>query len=333
MLNKSRFLGWVILFCSFLSGWLWMDFQSAVTVPVTDRTIYLEIEKGDSFNRITQKLMEQGVRLKPLWFKIFAYRYDLASKLKAGDYEIKKGLTAPDILALLVSGKIRQYAITFPEGLNFKQILALVRQNPYLQQTLADTDSIMERLGSEYPHPEGLFFPDTYFFERKTTDVALLKRAYERMLSILHQEWQQKQADLPLDSPYQALILASIVEKETSVAEERPLIAGVFTRRLEKGMPLQTDPTVIYGMGDEYQGDIRSKDLKTATPYNTYVIKGLPPTPISMPGREAIRSVLHPTPGNSLYFVATGDGSHVFSASLKEHNKAVALYQLNQNKQ
>lgn len=332
MLNQSRLLGWVILFCSFLSGWLWMDFQSAVTIPVTDRTVYVEIEKGDSFNKITQKLIERDVRLKPLWFKIFAYRHDLAGKLKAGDYEIKKGATAPDILALLVSGKTRQYAITFPEGWNFRQILQLVKQNPYLQQTLDESGSIMQQLDSAYQHPEGLFFPDTYFFERKTTDVALLKRAYQRMQDILDQEWQQKQPDLPLDSPYQALILASIVEKETSVIEERPLIAGVFTRRLEKGMPLQTDPTVIYGMGEEYQGDIRSKDLKIATPYNTYLIKGLPPTPIAMPGREAIHAVLHPAPGNSLYFVATGDGHHVFSASLKEHNKAVALYQLNQNK-
>lgn len=323
-------LGWMVLLCSFVFGWLWMDYQSAMTVPVTDRVVTIEIEKGDSFNRITQKLLDRKVQLKPLWFKAFAYWHHLAGQLKAGDYEIKKGATAPDILALLVSGKTRQYAITFPEGWSFKQILEQIQNTPYLQKTVAEPEALMSRLGSDYRHPEGLFFPDTYFFEKNTTDLALLKRAYDRMLMILNQEWGQRQEGLPFDSPYQALILASIVEKETSKAEERPLIAGVFISRLKKNMPLQTDPTVIYGMGDQYQGDIRNKDLKTATPYNTYVIKGLPPTPISMPGLDAIHATLHPAPGKSLYFVAKGDGSHVFSATLTEHNKAVALYQLKQ---
>jgi len=330
MLSKSKFFGGMVLLGSFVFGWLWMDYQSAVTIPVTDSAVAIEIEKGDSFNRITQKLLDRNVRLKPLWFKVFAYRNHLAGQLKAGDYEIKKGATAPDILALLVSGKTRQYAITFPEGWSFKQILEKIQNTPYLQKTVAEPEAIMRQMSMEHRHPEGLFFPDTYFFEKNTTDLALLKRAYDQMQLILNEEWQQKQEELPLESPYQALILASIIEKETSVVEERPLIAGVFIRRLIKHMPLQTDPTVIYGMGDDYQGDIRNKDLKAATPYNTYVIKGLPPTPISMPGREAIHAALHPAPGKSLYFVAKGDGSHVFSATLKEHNKAVALYQLKQ---
>ncbi|MGR9115222.1 MAG: endolytic transglycosylase MltG [Gammaproteobacteria bacterium] len=328
MLNSSRFLGWMVLFFSFVFGWLWMDYQSAVTISAVDSAVTIEIEKGDSFNRITQRLMERGVRLKPLWFKVYAYSHRLAGRLKAGDYEIKQGATAPEILELFISGKTRQYAITFPEGWSFNQVIEAIRNNPYLQHTNIDSETIMNQLGAEYQHPEGFFFPDTYFFEKNSTDATLLKRAYERMQFILNEEWQQKQDGLPLKSPYQALILASIIEKETGLPSERPLIAGVFIRRLEKGMLLQTDPTVIYGMGGDYQGNIRSQDLKAATPYNTYVNKGLPPTPIAMPGRDAIHAALHPAPGESLYFVAKGDGSHVFSNTLKEHNKAVAVYQL-----
>jgi UPF0755 protein len=175
--------------------------------------------------------------------------------------------------------------------------------------------------------PEGLFFPDTYFFEKHTSDIALLKRAYDKMQLVLKQEWDHKAETLPFKSPYEALILASIVEKETGVVAERPLIAGVFIRRLQTGMLLQTDPTVIYGMGESYQGNIRFKDLKTATPYNTYVIKGLPPTPIAMPGRDAINAALHPDTSNNLYFVARGDGTHEFSATLKAHNLAVNNFQ------
>jgi UPF0755 protein len=172
-----------------------------------------------------------------------------------------------------------------------------------------------------------VFFPDTYFFEKHTSDVAILKRAYNKMQSVLKQEWQHKAEALPFKTPYEALILASIVEKETGVVAERTLIAGVFIRRLQTGMLLQTDPTVIYGMGENYQGNISYKDLKTATPYNTYVIRGLPPTPIAMPGRDAIYAALHPDNSNTLYFVARGDGSHEFSVTLKDHNLAVDSFQ------
>jgi UPF0755 protein len=177
--------------------------------------------------------------------------------------------------------------------------------------------------------PEGLFFPDTYFFEKHTADVVLLKRAYEKMQRVLQQEWLKKADGLPFKTPYEALILASIVEKETGTAAERPQIAGVFVRRLEQKMLLQTDPTVIYGMGESYQGDIKSKDLTTATPYNTYVISGLPPTPIAMPGRAALHAVMHPDQGDTVYFVARGDGTHVFSTTLKDHNLAVDKFQRN----
>jgi len=202
-------------------------------------------------------------------------------------------------------------------------------ENANLTHTLDNVDDkvMLKRLGSPYKHPEGLFFPETYFFEKNTSDFELLKRAYQKMQQVLQQEWAGREPGLTLESPYQALILASIVEKETGKPSERARIAGVFIRRLRKGMLLQTDPTVIYGMGDRYQGNIRRQDLKQATPYNTYVIKGLPPTPIAMPGREAIHAVMHPAAGNSLYFVARGDGGHVFSATLREHVNAVNKYQ------
>lgn len=330
MLSKT--LATTIVLSSFLLGWLWIDYQSFVTKPLADKPVYVEISKGDSFGRITEKLLEQQLPIQPIWLKILAVRNKSAGRLQAGDYEIAQGSTASDILALFVSGKTRQYSITFPEGWNFNQFLEQINNNPYIQKTLnkSDITSLLSYLNSGHEHPEGLFFPDTYFFEKNTTDLALLKRSHERMLSILDQEWQQKQENLPFESPYQALILASIVEKETRVPEERPVIAGVFIRRLEKGMLLQTDPTVIYGMGDDYQGDIRKQDLLTHTPYNTYVISGLPPTPIAMPGRASIHAVLHPESGDSLYFVSKGDGTHVFSASLAEHNDAVATYQLKQ---
>jgi UPF0755 protein len=268
--------------------------------------------------------------MKSLWFKVLAIQTQAVRKIKTGEYELPTGATIPDILALLVSGKSKQYAITFPEGRNFKEMLLAIEKNPYLEHTLhgMSNEDLMVKLGVTEKHPEGLFFPDTYFFDKQTTDVALLKRAYSKMQLVLQQEWFNKAEHLPFNTPYQALILASIVEKETAAKAERTLIAGVFSRRLTQGMMLQTDPTVIYGMGEHYQGNIRSEDLHTETPYNTYKIKGLPPTPIAMPGRDAIHAALHPDhSNNSVYFVSRGDGTHVFSTTLDEHNQAVNKFQ------
>jgi len=320
----------VLLIIGVAGGLVWNNYQSALNTPaVIGSSIVIEINKGDSFNQITDKLLAQNVNLKPFWFKILAVQEKAVNKLKTGEYELVPGLTLPEILALFVQGKTRQYAITFPEGWNFKEILQQVENNPNLEHTLHDVDNeaLMSQLGADIKHPEGVFFPDTYFFEKHTSDVALLKRAYDKMQLVLKQEWQHKVEILPFKTPYEALILASIVEKETGVVAERPLIAGVFIRRLQTGMMLQTDPTVIYGMGENYQGNIGYKDLKTATPYNTYVIRGLPPTPIAMPGRDAIYAVLHPDNSNTLYFVARGDGTHEFSATLKDHNLAVDSFQ------
>ena len=322
----------LVLLSGIATAWLWNEYNQALTMPVIiGQSKVIEIKKGDSFKRISTKLLKQQIAIDPLWFKLIAYKDKVSNKLKAGEYQLKPGLTMPEILAVFVKGKARQYSITFPEGWSFKQIIAEIQSNPYIENTLGAVDyqNLMAKLGSEYKHPEGLFFPDTYFFDKNTSDIALLKIAHDKMKLVLQQEWDNKEQGLPLENAYQALILASIVEKETGAAVERPQIAGVFTRRLRKGMLLQTDPTVIYGMGDSYKGNIRYKDLRQPTAYNTYVIKGLPPTPIAMPGQHAIHAALHPAKGKSLYFVAKGNGvgTHVFSATLRAHNNAVNKYQ------
>ena len=313
-------------------GWAWRDFQNALHAPaVAGNPVIIEISKGDSFNQITGKLQAQNVNFKPFWFKFMAVREKAFKKLKTGEYELAPGLTLPEILALFVQGKTKQYAITFPEGWNFKEMLQEVENNPNIEHTLQKAEGALAGLFcppfSILCNPEGLFFPDTYFFEKHTSDIALLRRAYDKMQLVLKDEWGQKAEALPFKTPYEALILASIIEKETGVVAERPQIAGVFIRRLQTGMLLQTDPTVIYGMGENYQGNIGYKDLKTATPYNTYVNSGLPPTPIAMPGRDAIYAALHPDNSKTLYFVARGDGTHEFSATLKDHNIAVDNFQ------
>lgn len=326
----SKVIVCILLIISVAGGLGWHDYQRALNTPaIISRPILIEVEKGDSLNQISNKLLAQKVDFKPLWLKIIAVQENAVTKLKTGEYELAPGLTIPEILNQFVLGKTRQYAITFPEGWSVKEMLQEVEKNPNLEHTMrsVDSEALMHLIGAEIKHPEGMFFPDTYFFEKHTADVAILKRAYNKMQSVLKQEWQRKAEPLPFKTPYEALILASIVEKETAVVAERSLIAGVFIRRLQAGMLLQTDPTVIYGMGENYYGNISFNDLKTVTPYNTYVIRGLPPTPIAMPGRDAIYAALHPDNSNSLYFVARGDGTHEFSSTLKDHNLAVDSFQ------
>ena len=237
---------------------------------------------------------------------------------------------APRIDLRMVLGRLRhaEQRIDFRKDHRQRADLA---QQPFLVHTLDGVDDaeLMQRLERPGQHPEGWFLPDTYHFPRGTRDIVVLRRALQAMERHLEQNWERRRPDLPLDSPYEALILASIVEKETGIPEERARIAGVFVRRLERGMRLQTDPTVIYGMGDAFDGNIRRRDLRTDTPYNTYTRGGLPPTPIALPSAEAVTAVMHPAAGEALYFVSRGDGSHVFSATLQEHNRAVRRYQLN----
>ncbi len=332
---KNKIISFILTSFIFVGIGVWMDYQNALKKPaLVDRTVYIEIEKGDSLDRIIDKLLAQDLSIKPFWFKVITVQELALKKLKTGEYELTSGLTIPKILQLFIQGKTKQHAITFPEGWSFKDMRREIEKNPNLEHTLKNEDfeSVMTKItGSEMANkkPEGLFFPDTYFFEKHTSDVSLLQRAYDKMQRVMQQEWLAKTEGLPFKNSYEALILASIVEKETAAVVERPVIAGVFIRRLEKKMLLQTDPTVIYGMGESYQGDIKSRDLTAPTPYNTYVISGLPPTPIAMPGREALNAVLHPDKGNSLYFVARGDGTHVFSETLKDHTKAVDSFQRN----
>lgn len=319
----------LLMVAGLLFIWAGMNYHLIVKKPVVSMETRLEIRRGDTLEAVIQNLRKQDIAVNRLWFKFFAYRNNLDHRLKIGEYVLPKGATSSDILSLLTEGKTHQYSITFPEGWDFKQVFSAIRNNPNLQHTISHDEyqRLLRSINSDRQHPEGLFFPDTYFFDKNTTDVALLKRAHDRMLEVLNHEWSKRDLNVPLDSPYQALILASIVEKETGAGEERKKIAGVFARRLKKGMLLQTDPTVIYGMGDNYHGDIRHKDLREPTPYNTYVIEGLPPTPIAMPGKDSIVAALHPDEGDALYFVARGDGKHAFSSTLKEHERYVDKFQ------
>ncbi len=330
-----RLIGFFILATSFAVAWMMMEFKQFSETPLSiaqPKGITYEIEPGTSLGLVARDLGQQGVISNALLFRLLARRHDLAGKIKAGEFELSQGMLPLDLLNLFVSGKVVQHALTLVEGWSFKQVMAAIRANKILKQTLEGLDDklIMERLGYPDQHPEGRFLADTYHFPAGTTDLAFLQRAYQALSKVLESEWLKREEKLPLKQPYDALILASIVEKETGKASERPTIAGVFIRRIRKGMKMQTDPTVIYGMGDRYKGNIRRRDLTEDTPYNTYVHRGLTPTPISMPGLDSIRAVLHPEKGKALYFVAKGDGSgaHYFSSTLREHNNAVRKYQL-----
>ncbi len=330
MLN--RILGFSIFVASILIAWGWMEYDEFINTPLTlpDAGITYDLKPGTTIRRVAQELSSQGVIKKPVLLRLMARWSGQASQLKAGEYRLSPGITPSQLLEILTSARVVQHAMTIIEGWTFKQLLAAVRRHENLTQTLegVEDDQIMPRLGLQGIHPEGRFYPDTYHFPKGTTDVEFLLRAYRRMEAFLQAAWEKRDKDLPLDSPYQALILASIIEKETGIATERGMIAGVFIRRLKKGMRLQTDPTVIYGMGEAYDGNIRRRDLSADTPYNTYVHMGLTPTPIAMPSGAAIEAALHPADGNALYFVATGDGGHHFSDTLEAHNKAVRKYQL-----
>lgn len=288
-----------------------------------------EVPAGASLRTVAEDLSEKGILSRPLYWRVLARLQDKAHRIKSGEYQLDPGLTPPGLLDLLVSGKTVQYSLTLVEGWSFKQVMEAVAGHPQIVQTLdGDSDAIMTRLGAPGLHPEGWFYPDTYLFPRGTTDVEFLGRAYETMQRRLEQEWAARRAGLPFETPYEALIMASIVEKETGVPDERALIAAVFIGRLERGMRLQTDPTVIYGMGERYDGNIRKSDLQRDTPYNTYTRKGLPPTPIAMPGGDSIHAVMHPADTEALYFVSMGDGRHHFSKTYEEHKQAVIDYQL-----
>ncbi len=323
----------ILLICaSVVFGWLGYEYETFSKTPlkVPAEGLLFEIPAGQSVRGIADDLTAQGVIDSPLYFIWMARTSGAAAKLQAGEYRIEPHTLPRTFIQYLASGKVVQHSLTIIEGWTFTQLMEAIFKHPVLKHTLRDTSAtgIMAAIGHEGEHPEGRFLPDTYHFPRGMTDVEFLKRAYTSLQNTLQAAWETRAKDLPLKTPYEALILASIIEKETGVAAERPRIAGVFIRRLQQGMRLQTDPTVIYGMGAAFDGDIRVRDLRKDTSYNTYTRDGLPPTPIAMPGAAAIHAALHPADGKELYFVAKGDGSHAFSATLDEHNRAVREYQL-----
>lgn len=310
------------------------SYKQFMTTPFNinaGETVRLDVSSGRSIKSIATELKDKGIINRPLWIEWVARINGQARRIQAGEYEINNEVTAKRFLSMLVNGDVVQYSFTIIDGWNITQTLQALKNNTDLRHTLDSitASQLMKKLGLPADlHAEGWFFPDTYYFIRGESDAKVLLRAHKAMQKHLNREWMSRDADLPYDTLYDALIMASIVEKETGKGSERPQIAGVFVRRLRKGMKLQTDPTVIYGIGEEYDGNIRRRDLRKDTPYNTYTRKGMPPTPIAMPGLAAINATLHPDNGDSLYFVAKGDGSHVFSTTLQQHNEAVIKYQL-----
>lgn len=332
-----RWLLWAVLCLALGSaalagaGYWYLQSNLAKPLQLPEEPWILDIAPGRPLSSIARQLEREGIIADRRVLKYYARFTGDAARIQAGEYALSGNLDSRGLLDLLRSGEVVQYAVTLVDGHRFQDFRVALAQAEKVTQTLGGVSdqAIMARMGAPATHPEGQFFPDTYFYTKGTTDFALLQRAYRRMQDTLREAWAERADALPYETPYQALIMASIVERETAVAMERDRIAGVFVRRLQRGMRLQTDPTVIYGMGDAYQGRITRADLRRPTPYNTYVIKGLPPTPIANPGREAIVAALNPKPGKALYFVARGDGTHQFSETLAEHNRAVREYQLN----
>lgn len=299
--------------------------------PVTPPTVPFEfaLNQGSSLSTVARQLEKAGLIENPRLFVAFSRAMGRAGQIKAGVYRIDHALSRMELLEMITQGSASQNQITIIEGWSFQQLRAQLDANPYIRHDsrgLSDAE-ILRRINAAESHPEGLFFPDTYFVAAGSSDIELLKYAYRMLQQHLNEAWAARDANLPLASPYQALILASIVEKETGAAADRTMIAGVFVNRLRIHMMLQTDPSVIYGMGSRFDGNLRRGDLVADTPYNTYTRQGLPPTPISMPGLAALNAALHPAKTDALYFVARGDGTSKFSSSLEAHNRAVYQYQ------
>ncbi len=314
----------VVAAAAFIFGrWL----AAPMAIPASG-TVY-SVAAGSSLGSVVYQLQRLEYLQQPRWLLFYA-RLSGYSSIQAGEFFLAPGLTPKSLLELLHKGDVIRHSVTLVEGKTFVEILDQlhVRDNLDKQLLGLSLEQQLQRLGLSIGHPEGWFFPDTYQYTAGASDVSILRRAHQRMQAVLAAQWQARAENLPYDDSYEALIMASIVERETGAAREREQIAGVFVRRLRKNMRLQTDPTVIYGLGADFDGNIRRKHLRQASPYNTYMIKGLPPTPIAMPGREAIYAALHPDQGDTLYFVAKGDGSHHFSSSLDEHNSAVRRYQI-----
>jgi UPF0755 protein len=331
---RRRTLAWVVLLALLAlvaAGWLSFARFGRTPLAVGAQRQTLDVERGSNLRGIVAQLHARGLTQAPaLYWRALAERMRVAGRLHAGEYALDPGITPVQLLSAMAQGKVLQRDFTIVDGWTFQQLREALAQVVTLRHDGAALDgaTLMQRIGAAGEAPEGRFLPETYAYVKGDSDLDILKRAHEAMARTLARLWPQRANGLPLASPYDALILASIIEKETGRAEERTQIAGVFVRRLQNHMLLQTDPSVIYGMGASYAGNIHKSDLTTDTPYNTYLRPGLPPTPIALPGEPAIEAALHPAPGDALYFVARGDGTHVFASTLAEQNRNVACYQL-----
>jgi UPF0755 protein len=315
-----------IVFVALLSH---LDKKVHQPLNLTEATVY-QVNAGQSAKGLLNRLKEQGIITDNIGLKIRLKLEPELANIKVGTYQLLPTMSALDLLSLFSSGKELQFSISLIEGLSWREWLLVLQSHPQIKFD-HDFQQQLDILSAQLPEQsiEGYLLPDTYYFVAQTSAIELVKRAHFSMQQYLDMAWQNRSLDLPYNSAYEGLIMASIIEKETGVAEERPRISGVFVNRLNLKMRLQTDPTIIYGMGDKFDGDIRRKDIKTATPYNTYIIKGLPPTPIAMPSKLAVDAAFNPIDTEELYFVSKGDGSHKFSTTLQEHNLAVRQYQLN----
>lgn len=328
-----RLLSLILLVCLFGFG-IYQDAQQVLLQPLQlKQKQRVEVVLGKTLSTTLNDFAAQGMfdsSRAPMYLRLYARVTGRASALKAGEYELSPGMSSFDLLGLIVSGKTVLHQIRLIEGWTFSEAMSAIRASDEVVHTLKDTDAagIMAAIGRSGISAEGRFFPDTYYFPKGTTDEAFLRRAAAAMDNVLEQEWGQRQDGLPYQSAEEALAMASIVEKETGAPIERAEVAGVFVRRLLKGMKLQTDPTVIYGLGENFDGNLRRVDLERDTPYNTYTRLGLPPTPICLPGRASIHAALHPAAGDAIYFVSRRDGTHQFSATLEQHNAAVQKFQL-----
>ena len=296
--------------------------------PEKNDTVEIVVDQGATFNQVSSRLAEAEFIKQPLFFKLLAMYEEKTQSIKSGEYRFTKAQTPAQILDDLVSGNTVQYKITVVEGKRFQDFFQALQAHPKIKRVIDNIDRIKEELNIEQEALEGLFFPDTYTFTSGTKDIDIIRQSHRLLREYLDEEWPKRSEESYVSSPYEALILASIVEKETSQEAERPRIAGVFISRLNKKMPLQTDPTVIYGLGAEFDGNLTRKHLETDNPYNTYTRRGLPPSPIALVGKAAIQAVLHPDITGDLYFVSKNDGSHYFSKTYKEHLTAVRKYQL-----
>ena len=312
-----------------VAGWSFFQVKSALDKPILiEQQTFITVKSGTSFRGLlTQLSNEKIVTLSP-WLRWVGYLEPALTNIKAGTYAIEPQATLHSVLTMITDGKEYQYAITLVDGERFSEWRQLLQADPHLIHTTDNMTQaqISTAVGIENDKIEGYFLPNTYHFTAGTSDISILKRAHVAMMKELDLAWQQRAKDTPLKTPYQALIMASIIEKETAVARERGLVASVFMNRLRANMPLQTDPTVIYGMGDKYDGNITKKDLRTPTAYNTYTMRGLPPTPIAMPNKASIMAAVDPDDSDYYYFVADGKGGHKFSTTLVEHNRAVRAY-------